>query len=125
MSGSDYERELLNILEDEYGWLAVRSAGSMGKGDIIAIHPKSDNSPIVVEAKKTSKDRHYCSYDPEQFEMMSGHAERGINSVYAVRHTKGSRDNRWQIHWLDGTAESPRVLKREDGKNLDEVFHVD
>jgi len=125
MSGSDYERELLNILEDEYGWLAVRSAGSMGKGDIIAIHPKSDNSPIVIEAKKTSKDRHYCSQDPEQFEMMSGHAERGINSVYAVRHTTGSLDNRWQIHWLDGNEKSPSVLKREDGLNLDTVFNVE
>jgi len=122
---AQYERELKNILQDDYNWLVIRSAGSLGKGDIIAIHPKSDNSPIVIEAKKTSKDRHYCSRDPEQFEMMSGHAERGINSVYAIRHTTGSLDNRWQIHWLDGNEKSPPVLKREDGLNLDTVFNVE
>lgn len=124
MAGSDYERELVSILED-YGWLPVRSAGSMGKGDVIALHPDHDNAPIVVEVKKTKKDRHYCSHDPEQFFMMSAHAEAGHNAIYAVRHTQGSRDNRWVVHWLDGEADSPRVLKREDGDTLDETFYVD
>lgn len=122
MSGSDYERELVSILDEEYGWLPVRSAGSMGKGDIIAIHPEKENSPIVIEVKKTGKDTHYCSLDPEQFFMMQEHAKRGINSCYAVRHTTGSRDNRWQVHWLDGGADSPRVLKRGEGDTLEETF---
>jgi Holliday junction resolvase len=124
MSGT-YERKLLDILEKQYGWLAVRSAGSMGKGDVLAIKPDHPNSPIVIEVKKISDDTFYASSgekNKKQWWMMVGHAKRGINTCYAVRHTSGSTDNRWQVHWLDGNETEVGILKRKDGVPLDKVF---
>jgi len=124
MSGSDYERELRDILEDEYNWLAIRAAGSMGKGDLLALHRTNPYSPVIVEVKKISTDTFYSSNtkkNKEQFEMMKGHAERGFNALYAIRHTSGSQDNRWQMHWVDPEDDNA-IYKREDGLDAEDVF---
>lgn len=120
---SKYERKLRDILE-EYDWLPIRAAGSMGKGDLVAIHPDHENSPLIIEVKKTQKDRIYPArneYLREQFESMVSHAERGVNACYAVRHNRGDEKTRWQIHWLNGTEERA-TMKRGEGSTLEETF---
>lgn len=125
MSGSDYERKLNYILEDKYDWLSIRAAGSMGDGDIVAIHPDHENSPMVIEVKKSSREPYRTTVTQEtkeQFEMMQEHASRGINTIYAVRFLRGDTETQWQIYWVSGDEEDYPIRRRGDGLTLEEVF---
>lgn len=133
--GSKYERELKNILE-ERGWLVIRSAGSLGTGDLIAIGPKLHI--LIVESKKTNPKRatkagltrYYISGDrkKEQFDGMMDTFEwfeekekRGKWTVcFALRRTFGRRKDRWSIHNLPLEAYKP--IKEEEGVTLDDYL---
>lgn len=127
---SKYERELKNIL-DERGWVVIRSAGSMGEGDLIAFFPDGDTvkNLALIEVKKTQNaDKKYLKSgdrSKEQWRQMYDHAETGIPVIYAVRHTSGSLDGRWRMHVID-TDEYDRddapILERDEGNSLQQIF---
>ena len=83
MQGSNYERELRDILRTE-GWVTFRSAGSH-VADIIALKP---NSHMIVEVKSTQDDVYYTSLNKEskeQFDLLNGYAKNGFNVCYYIR----------------------------------------
>lgn len=124
MSGSDYERAFVGMLEDR-GWLGVRSAGSLGKGDIVAIHPDREASPIVVEVKKSSKEPYRTTMNEKtkkQFDMMKEHARRGIHTIYAVRFLNGDKDTMWQIYEVTGDEDGYPIRRRGEGDNMNQYF---
>lgn len=127
---SKYERELKNILSDR-GWICIRSAGSLGEGDLITIYPDGNSVKklVLIEVKKTQNpDKKYLKSgerSKEQWRQMYDHADNGIPVVYAVRHTSGSRDKRWSIHIInpdDYDRDDAPILEREDGNSLPQIF---
>ena len=90
MSGSSYERECKKTLEAN-GWRVWRSAGSFGEGDLVCLRPSSYSgcpNCMVVECKKTSKDRYYISSSgrsKEQFRSLLELSRAGYPVFYAVR----------------------------------------
>ena len=136
MSGSDYERELKSILEENFDYIVIRSAGSMGEGDLIAI-PYDDltkeitcnsfrNLPTVIEVKSTNKDTYYTTNnekDKEQYEVMKYKEDKfyGINFIYCIRwkdYTHKDKKDKWEVfNPLDS-----HIMKKGEGKPLGEVF---
>lgn len=93
MAGSDYERELRDILRNA-GWIIFRSAGSHG-ADLVALKP---NDHMIVEVKSTNKDKFYTSSDKEQYDLLNSYAQQGFNVYYYVR-WKGRKPKwkRWKL----------------------------
>lgn len=91
--GSPYERELKRILEGN-GWVVIRSAGSLGSGDLVALTP---NSHILIEVKSCKGNTFYTSRDnKEQFNALNKLAKEGINVNYAIR-WKGKGKKEWEM----------------------------
>lgn len=86
--GSPYEREVKRVLEDELGYLVIRSAGSMGEGDLIAISPPPDCYAYPIEVKSTDKRTFNVSNtqkDKEQYQQIREKAQLGYPYVYIIR----------------------------------------
>ena len=92
MGGVSYERELKRLLESK-GWFVVRSAGSLGLGDLVALREDVVDggevvSYLVVECKKTRKQAFYVSMNSktkEQYDSLVGLSGRLNRVCYAVR----------------------------------------
>lgn len=85
--GSTYEREVKKVLE-ELGYLVIRSAGSMGEGDLIAISPPPDCYAYPIEVKSTNKRRFNVSNtkkDKEQYHQINQKARLGYPYTYIIR----------------------------------------
>lgn len=139
MSGAAYERELKRLLEAR-GWCVVRSAGSMGEGDL-SVKSTDDISfdvmmslPVgsrgaIVEAKKTSGDEPAfylgrSEYRREQVDALFENVERGVPVVWAVRRTSGSFAQRaWHL-WVFTPAWGDRHKKLpwDSASTVDDVF---
>jgi len=96
MVGSDYERELRDILRSE-GWVVFRSAGSH-VADLIALTPETY---MIVEVKSTQDDVYYTSLNKEskeQFDLLNGYAKEGFNVYYYIR-WKGRKEKwkKWKL----------------------------
>lgn len=84
MTASSYERELAQALERE-GWIVIRSAGSMGHGDLVALRP---DEALVIECKKTRDKAFYTgrrARTREQYHGLLRLRERGLRAYYAIR----------------------------------------
>ena len=88
---SAYERELRDMLE-RVGYVVIRSAGSMGEGDLVAIEPATSIA-TVIEVKSVKGDRFYSSntqLGKDQYRHMQEMMSLGVRCCYAVR-WKGQR----------------------------------
>lgn len=96
MSGSNYERELRNILREK-GWIVIRSAGSFAC-DLVALKP-DEYEVIEVKSTKSNVFRTGSSKrDRDQFDLMNGFAKKGINASYYIRWKgKGTKWTRYQL----------------------------
>jgi len=95
MSGSDYERELKDILTKK-GWLVFRSAGSF-VCDLIALKP---DKHMLIEVKSTKDDRYYTTLTKEtkaQFDMLNNLAKEGFNVWYYVRWKNVNKWSKYQL----------------------------
>jgi len=86
---SQYERELRKLLE-ELDYIVVRSAGSMGEGDLVVLDPVAEVLPHIIEVKSVKGDVYYScrtDTDKEQYTHMRKMQEilDGIEYLYAVR----------------------------------------
>jgi len=104
MSGSDYERELKNILTKE-GWLVFRSAGSFAT-DLVALKVKKYK---IIEVKATKYNKYYTSENKEQFDILNNLAREGFNVWYYVR---WKNVNKWSKYQLP--LEPYPVFKRDE-----------
>jgi len=102
--GDKYERELCELLEKS-DVTSVRSAGSMGKGDVIGLPTVEevlarDVQHVVLECKKTQEDAYYTGsnqYTKEQWRACCFVAN-SHPYYYAVRWTTGPYDDRgWEF----------------------------
>ncbi len=121
VSGSKYERELKDILEDE-GCIVIRSAGSMGEGDLVAIARRGDSTDVyIIECKSTNKNVYYSSNDPKQFKTMKDNMQEYkddfIFYIYAVRwkdRTHKPKKDKWEFY--DPTE--TEIMRKNEGYGL-------
>ena len=127
VSGSKYERELKEILEDE-GFIVIRSAGSMGEGDLVAIARRGAATDVyIIECKSTNKDVYYSSNDSEQFKEMKGNMDKYkddfIFYIYAVRWKDGEhspKKEKWEFY--DPTE--TEIMRKDGGSHLDDIAFI-
>jgi len=115
MKGYNYERELMKILE-KHGYIVIRSAGSSGHGDLVALKPSGYHmgeriwTPIIIECKKTSQKVFYISGEKRvrQYNDLLKLARKDIKVYYAIRFKgdktwyfflvhSGKEDAEWKI----------------------------
>lgn len=89
-SGSRYEYQLKNILED-YGWFVTRSSGSNGV-DLVALHPLYHG--LIIEVKSVSGNAFYISTNRKQNAILSSLAGKGFIIIYAIRF----KNREWGIY---------------------------
>lgn len=92
VSGTDYERELREILRKD-DWVVFRSAGSF-VCDLIALKP---NNHMLIEVKATKADIFRTSSNKEQFDLLNDYAKQGFDVYYYIR-WKGKKG--YDIHKL-------------------------
>lgn len=97
---------------------------AMRSGDVAICLPWLS---MIVEVKKVaheSKCRPTGGGNVDQWEQMHCFARQGIESWYAVRHTRGSQDDRWRFHRCEGDPSVTKTLYREEGLTLPEFVDV-
>ena len=97
MVGTNYEREMRDILRDD-GWVVFRSAGSF-VCDLIALKIGEHR---LVEVKSTKFDNFYTSnnkQEKEQFDLLNNYAKQGFNVFYYIR-WKGKGKIKWNLYQL-------------------------
>ena len=104
MVGSNYERELRDLLREK-GWVVCRSAGSF-VADLIALKP---NEHRIIEVKSLNGDTYRTSKDKGQFDLLNGYAKQGFKVWYYIR-WKG-RKPKWSKYQLP--LEAYPVFKHE------------
>lgn len=127
MTGSDYERELYDLIDDLPDWKVLRVAGSgiMANTDLLAGTKKLQ--PIAIEVKKKNNDRVYISKD--QMSRFKEFAEVfGAEPLTALRFARPGRKKEWLIVEPDKFRETKkswtihRDRAKKVGLKLGEVF---
>ncbi len=123
-----YERELKRILE-KLGYTVIRSAGSMGEGDLVVLEDVEDPKSYVIEAKSVKDSTFYTSNtkkDKEQYKEMK-QKQKNKNKIaylYAVRY-KGLNSLRGKDEidkWRVFNPTNFKIMNISDGFKLDYVF---
>jgi len=128
--GDKYERELCELLE-KARVTSIRSAGSMGKGDVIGL-PTVEGAlareiqHVVLESKKTQENAYYTGsndYTKEQWRACCDVA-KFHPYYYAVRWTTGSYDDRgWEFFEVVPSDKTDYpALRRGEGVPPEKVF---
>ena len=120
MSGSDYERELKDILDECDRYVVIRSAGSMGEADLVVVD-KEYESVHVIECKATSENVYYSSKDKEQHQVMLEKEQQNkdtcfLNYIYAIRFKDGRHvpeEDKWEIF-----KPSDNIMRQSEGEPL-------
>lgn len=143
MSGSDYERELMRILRAR-GRRVVRSAGSMGEGDVVVIHPilrgqgecmdPAWSGGSILEAKAVGAREPYYRpskrvKDRAQYAVALEMEGAGYDEWYALRvkAAPGGRVAGWRFCRPSGfsrTRTGEPVFRPADGLGLEEFLEA-
>lgn len=136
--GSPYERKVKRVLE-ELGYIVIRSAGSLGDGDLVAISPPPECYAFIIEVKSTNDNKFTVSNtqkEKEQYYMMRDRAELGYPCLYIVRWKGDKQDigkdeidkmSVYPVWFPDGTYKNQANQKhpsfhRSSGLGMREVF---
>lgn len=127
MVSSRYERKLIKKVEREYdteGAKGLRGPGSL-KVDNLFLFPLSSPRTVttILEVKKTQKPTrwHFSEREREQFWDYQEWVDLGYEVAWAIRHTRGSRDNRWRF-FRQREMDEPKTLVRYKGMTFKEYF---
>lgn len=136
--GVQAERDLCDILEDQYGYACLRSPGSGGRTerarpDILAVRDDRGRgesiwrSVHVVELKNSPDGT--ATFDREEVEQLQEYAERaGAYAWVAVKPDRRSHDSwyfvmvPWEVHETPEGNYSIRQQDHEDALSIEEVF---
>ncbi len=129
MSGADYERELKDLLED-LDLRVIRSAGSMGEGDLVCLDPSGRREPAIIEVKSIKGSTYYSSSSSREKEQFSEYERKSkqddrIEYIYAVR-WKGLRNvpetERWSFYRT--TVNEDGILRKGEGISFSKMFRI-
>lgn len=130
-SRGKYERELKNLCNDSWSEfanrpiLAIKSAGSMGHGDLILLDSMSN--AFIVEAKATTRKfftTNMNQHSKDQYKKMCNLARDGWNAVYMIR-WKGQPRFRGKALWKKWEVFRPldaHIYRIGAGVSLKEFF---
>ena len=138
-SDTRYENELKELLENTgHGHVVIRSAGSMGDADLVAIDKWTKTAVIIeVKSKKAKVEKAYyvSRYEDAkaQYADLCKHAATDIKTYYAVRWKDAPElrgkplDAKWEIFGVKRLMIAFKtwpVLQMGNGNTIDEVFGV-
>lgn len=129
--GDRAERELSNLLEDEYSWYAQRtgssgSATDRARPDVIAARSEHPDQRVAMVEVKAATDGAVHLYESEVDELIEAAARAGAEAYVVVRPSFNSHDQ-WHVfgvhdlHYTDGGNFSVRQADLP-GRTLEEVF---
>jgi Holliday junction resolvase len=111
LTGADYERELRTILED-LGYFVMRSAGSLGGGDLAAYF---DGNLYVIECKSSKHirfdfDSDFKRKQRDALMRTTGEKYGGVYGLYGFRYkstARGPKKDKWRFYNIE------RIVKQE------------
>lgn len=125
---SKYENEFKNEILEPAGYVVIRSAGSLGEADLVAIEPETAKA-FLVECKAVKGDTHYISRrktGKEQYTKMMEHHRQGVPVIYAIR-WKGLKSlhgadlaEKWDIFPMDELVTQTKwpIMRQGKGKHI-------
>ena len=85
--GDYLERQTRDALA-AYGWLIVRSGGSLGAADLVAL--RAQKRPLLIQCKILGKGRTFPRLDPdERLALWQAAEQSGARPIIATRYTGG------------------------------------